>query len=91
MRTVLAGVICLVVGPTMDAARADPYPWCAVYNMGEAAYNCYFMTYQQCQASVSGIGGMCQRNHFYDGRPEGPPGSPQSAPAPAGRLHGRNR
>jgi hypothetical protein len=71
MRIVLASVIFLLVGSTFNAARADPYPWCAVLNMGDAAYNCYFMTLQQCQATVSGIGGSCEPNQFYDGRPEG--------------------
>ena len=80
MRIILAAAICLIVGSTIDAVRADPYPWCAVYNMGDAAISCYFLTYEQCQASVSGMGGICQRNHFYDGRPEGPQDAPVSAP-----------
>ncbi len=31
--------------------------WCAIYGTGSR--NCGFSTFQQCQASVSGIGGSC--------------------------------
>ena len=89
MRIIWSGAICLLVGITTSAARADPYPWCAIYNMGDAAYSCYFLNYEQCQASVSGMGGICQRNHFYDGRPEGSQGAPVSPPRPGGPNVGR--
>jgi hypothetical protein len=49
----------------------DPYPWCAVYG-GDAggASNCGFTTWDQCMATVSGIGGFCEPNQFYNpGRP----------------------
>ena len=49
----------------------DPYPWCAVYS-GDAggASNCGFSTIEQCRATVSGIGGSCEPNQFYNpGRP----------------------
>ncbi len=47
----------------------DPYPWCAVYS-GEAggASNCGFLTIEQCRATVSGIGGFCAPNQFYNPR-----------------------
>jgi len=45
----------------------DPYPWCAVYS-GDAggASNCGFTTWDQCMATVSGIGGSCEPNQFYN-------------------------
>ena len=46
----------------VSGAQAQNYPWCAVLNMGDNAYNCGFTTYEQCKASVSGIGGFCARN-----------------------------
>ena len=48
----------------------DPYPWCAVYgsDMGGAS-NCGFSTWQQCMATVSGIGGSCEPNQFYNPHP----------------------
>lgn len=58
-------VVLFALGPT---ARAQIYyPWCAVYSggMGGGGTNCGFSTIAQCQATVSGIGGFCQRNPFY--------------------------
>ncbi len=54
-----------------SAAQADPYPWCAQYGGGRSggASNCYFKTIQQCRAAVSGVGGFCRPNMFYDGKP----------------------
>ena len=47
----------------------DPYPWCAVYSgRGGGASNCGFSTWQQCMATVSGIGGFCEPNQFYNPR-----------------------
>ena len=48
----------------------DPYPWCAVYS-GDAggASNCGFLTIDQCRATVSGVGGSCEPNQFYNPRP----------------------
>lgn len=56
---------------TSDVAQADPYRWCADYTVlgGIGARNCYFMTLEQCRATVSGVGGMCVPNPFYDGTP----------------------
>ena len=49
----------------------DPYPWCAMYSGdGGGGTNCGFLTIQQCRETVSGIGGSCVRNQFYNpGRP----------------------
>ena len=48
----------------------DPYPWCAVYS-GDAggSTNCGFLTIAQCRATVSGMGGFCAHNQFYNPRP----------------------
>lgn len=48
-----------------DPATGDPYKWCAAYRNG--GNNCGFTTFEQCQASVSGVGGSCQQNPFYTG------------------------
>jgi hypothetical protein len=51
-------------------AAAIEYPWCAQYGYsGQGGRNCGFSTYRQCMATVSGIGGSCERNQFYQGRP----------------------
>ena len=53
-----------------DTARADPYQWCAVLGGGDdLSTGCYYLTLQQCKASISGNGGFCTHNNFYDGKP----------------------
>jgi hypothetical protein len=46
-------------------AKAQNYPWCAIYDVGDAAYNCGFVSRDQCMATVSGIGGTCNANTQY--------------------------
>ena len=48
-------------------AEAANYPWCANYGstMGGGGMNCGFTTFQQCLATVSGIGGFCEQNTQY--------------------------
>ncbi len=58
-------------------AAAIEYPWCAQYGgMGDGGRNCGFSTLAQCMATVSGIGGDCERNLFYEGPAERPTKSP---------------
>ena len=45
----------------------DPYPWCAVYGADMSGVsNCGFLTWEQCMATVSGVGGFCEPNQFYN-------------------------
>ena len=46
-------------------AAAQTYPWCAYYGPTFGATNCGFSTFQQCLATVSGIGGNCGANPMY--------------------------
>ena len=50
-------------------AQAVEYPWCAQYGGrgGDGGRNCGFVSFEQCMATVSGIGGFCERNLFYKG------------------------
>ena len=66
MRIVLF-VLGIFVGTAVLGSRAEAqnYPWCAVLNMGDAAYNCGFVSREQCMATVSGIGGSCEPNTQY--------------------------
>ena len=61
----------LICGAFGTSAQADPYRWCAEYGgfRGGGGTNCYVMTYGQCQAAISGVGGFCRPNPFYTGRP----------------------
>lgn len=67
MRFVLPALAALaILTPTIG--HADPYKWCAQYGLREdLGRNCGFVTYEQCMAAVSGIGGTCEPNPFYTG------------------------
>ena len=41
-------------------AQAREYPWCARYDAW--TMNCGFATFQQCLATISGVGGLCTPN-----------------------------
>jgi hypothetical protein len=57
-------------GIATTASHADPYRWCAEYGgIGGGGTNCGFVTRVQCEATVSGTGGFCRLNPFYNGRP----------------------
>jgi hypothetical protein len=73
MRTVVLLLITLAFAPALaTSANADPYRWCADYSGGRGgSTNCYFMTIEQCRAAISGMGGFCRPNSFYDGRAVG--------------------
>ena len=75
MRTMVVAIVMLLPGALAASAQTpDPYRWCAelLLNWGGAS-NCWFMTLEQCRATVSGVGGYCTPNPFYDGRPLGSP------------------
>jgi hypothetical protein len=46
-------------------AKAQNYPWCAFYDAGDEAVVCGFVSFEQCLATVRGIGGFCDRNNLY--------------------------
>ena len=77
LATAIVTVLTLVA-PT--AGQAQTYPWCAQYGGmgGGGGRNCGFVSYEQCMATVSGIGGFCERNSFYTG-PETPVRRPKKA------------
>ncbi len=60
----LAGA--LVAAAAITASAHADGPWCAYYGgFASGATNCGFHTYQQCLATVSGIGGSCGPNTTY--------------------------
>jgi hypothetical protein len=52
-------------------AEARDYPWCAYYfgQDGGGATNCGWETFEQCLATVRGIGGSCGLNPMYQSTP----------------------
>jgi hypothetical protein len=80
MRMLIAIFAISFASALSEPAFADPYKWCAVYGSADnGGTNCYFLTLEQCRATVSGVGGFCQPNSFYDGRPVGAQGSAPSS------------
>ncbi len=66
MRVALALLVTIIAGSAIETAHADQYKWCAFYNAGRGggATNCYFVTFAQCQAAVSGVGGFCMQSPY---------------------------
>jgi len=67
----MAALVMMPAVLTQTAASAynlpyDPYPWCAQYSGDGGGTNCGFLTIEQCRATVSGIGGFCVPNQFYN-------------------------
>jgi hypothetical protein len=61
---ILAIVLAMPAAIWTSAANAAPeYPWCARYDWTTA--NCGFVSFQQCLATISGIGGRCEQNPRY--------------------------
>jgi hypothetical protein len=58
----------ILVGTAAIATRAEAtnYPWCAQYG-GKAggAENCGFVSFEQCMATIRGMGGFCNVNTQY--------------------------
>ncbi len=52
---------------TAQAQSPYSYPWCALQADRSGATTCYFSTYEQCRATLQGIGGTCIRNPYFRG------------------------
>jgi Protein of unknown function (DUF3551) len=55
-------MLLLAAAPPVQA-QAREYPWCARYDW--TTRNCGFVSFQQCLATISGIGGRCEENPRY--------------------------
>jgi hypothetical protein len=71
MRIAVGAVLTLLAASAATPAHADPYRWCATYGGfgGGGVESCYYVTLEQCRASVSGLGGFCRESPWYDGKP----------------------
>ena len=63
MRTMLmlAGIVAATLTLGVRPGSAQQGSWCAMYS-GDGGTNCYFYTFDQCRAAVSGVGGSCSPN-----------------------------
>jgi hypothetical protein len=71
---VALSAVAAVAGSAWTArVRAEvQYPWCAEYRGRVGGTNCGFVTYRQCVATISGVGGSCYRNPAYQPPAERP-------------------
>lgn len=64
--TATLGCLAAVTSP----AKAVEWPWCAILmDRDGSSTNCGFASREQCLTYLSGIGGYCQRNPRFRGRP----------------------
>jgi hypothetical protein len=72
-----ATVVALLAFETRPSAAMVIYPWCAVYGGRDGgAENCGFVNFNQCLATVRGVGGFCKPNPWYTPYPPSPNGAP---------------
>lgn len=71
MRSMLAVLALSALGllTSVEPINAEiTYPWCAQYSGGRGGgRNCGFTTWEQCRATVHGVGGYCELNSMYPG------------------------
>jgi Protein of unknown function (DUF3551) len=56
----------LLMQTPATALPCDNTRWCAEYAPSAGGTNCGFFTIEQCRATLSGIGGLCVPNQFYN-------------------------
>jgi hypothetical protein len=59
--TKLMAAIVIVLAVLTQTSNAQ---WCAEYSGLGGTESCGFSTFQQCQATVSGIGGFCRPSQY---------------------------
>jgi hypothetical protein len=57
-------VAALVMIPAVLTQTPASASWCAQYSGGMGGESCGFSTFEQCQATVSGIGGFCRPSQY---------------------------
>ena len=60
-------LVTAAVSAARPAAAAYNLPWCATYYNNNVVA-CSFTSFEQCMASVSGVGGHCTWNILYPPR-----------------------
>jgi hypothetical protein len=60
-----------LLGEIQAASAQSPtsYPWCS--RSIRSANNCYYVSKEQCQRTISGVGAFCFQNPHYRGLPAG--------------------
>ena len=62
------------LGATRISNAQSPYsyPWCAIYfsggNTAGGSMSCYYTSWEQCKATMLGVGGNCVASPYYRGQ-----------------------
>ena len=67
----VAGVVVFAACPAAHAQSPYDYPWCAIYQDRSGAQACYYVSREQCMATMRGIGGTCIQSPYYRGEHPG--------------------
>lgn len=64
--TLLAGAAlsAALLADVRQSVAREWYPWCAQYADQSNITQCLFSTFEQCLATVSGVGGSCVQNWY---------------------------
>ena len=77
---VLVAMVLTVATEVRPSAAMVIYPWCADYGGGGkggyGASSCGFVSFHQCLATLSGNGGTCSPNPWYQPYPPSPSYAP---------------
>jgi len=65
----LLGLGAVVQTQPSTAQTPYDYPWCALRGDRSGAQSCYYTSWEQCKASLRGIGGTCIRNPYQSRGP----------------------
>ena len=83
MRKVFWALILCCAGSTLDAlpAAARDYPFCIKgFDFGSGRGDCSFSSYQQCQATASGLAATCAENPYFNAKAEWQPDRSRQSP-----------
>ena len=66
----LAILAAMLLGDIHAAAAQSPYsyPWCSIRGRG-GGMSCYYTSWEQCRATMSGIGGLCINSPYHRATP----------------------
>ena len=76
---IFAAAAAMLLGDTQAASAqsqypyaAYSYPWCSV-RARSGGLSCYYTSWEQCRATMSGIGGLCVPSPYYRAAVPPPP------------------
>ena len=67
MRIAAKGILAVTLLAAAGTRHAEAAAWCAWYDA--YTYDCGYYTFEQCLATIHGVGGYCARNVYDYARP----------------------